>query len=91
MFVSIEPEAKYSPNGWKSRLVMLALCPESERRTERNRTTQLFYTTENKYRPNTIEGFRALYWLRQGKAFIEHTEWRLNVLHIKTLSYNKMK
>ena len=45
MFVSIEPEAKYSANGWKSRLVILALCPERERRTERNHTTKLFYTT----------------------------------------------
>ena len=34
MFVSCDPEAINSPNGWKSRLLTLEVCPESDRATE---------------------------------------------------------
>lgn len=40
MFVSMELEARKSPNGWKPRLVMLALCPIRVLKTEENKSSR---------------------------------------------------
>lgn len=40
MFVSMEPEARKSPNGWKARQVMLALCPIRVLKTGEDRKHQ---------------------------------------------------
>ena len=44
ILVSTDPEARYSPNGWKSRLQMLALCPIRVRKTGHTEKQ----TTDNK-------------------------------------------
>lgn len=40
MFVSMELEARKSPNGWKPRLVMLALCPIRVLKTKEDKKQQ---------------------------------------------------